>query len=294
MQALFGRRTVAAASGRKSTATQVAHQGVRCASPPILGHILLPFPDLVPCDTSSHPQLLAEPRDSLSNRGRRTMKPSGVEQCCFNLQRYVSHVRCARSRVLHEPPAADFLFSFSWPSIARLPTENRCQPDVQRTPTRATTNLRLSTKHASQQATESPLRAEERDAECETRIWAQVPRVSEEILVGSARGSSAMPKSMEGGRDRKATVQSVDCQFPKSIHHSCMFAEEVDSGGASALPSTFHAAAQLIRTGKLHRRPHFDKGLGQGKTSKSKGITDTEQARSMGFAVNFAEFQTTH
>lgn len=93
------------------------------------GHILLLFPDLVPCDTSSHPQLFAELRVSLSNIGRRTMRPSGVEQRCFTLQRYVSHVRRARLRVLHEPPTAGFFFLFS-PGIARLPTGKRRQPDV--------------------------------------------------------------------------------------------------------------------------------------------------------------------
>lgn len=200
MQALFGRRTVAAASGRKSTATQVAHQGVRCASPPILGHILLPFPDLVPCDTSSHPQLLAEPRGSLSNRGRRTMKPSGVEQCCFNLQRYVSHVRSARSRVLHEPPAADFLFCFLGPaSRGYRPKTGASQMSNGLQPGHPGHNrleaINKTSKPASQQATESPFRTEKRDAECETRIWAQVPRVSEEILVGSARGSSRRCRS---------------------------------------------------------------------------------------------------
>jgi hypothetical protein len=59
MQGWIGCRTGAAAGGRQSTATQRAPQGMGCTSAPIPGHILLAFPDLVPCDTSSRASLPA-------------------------------------------------------------------------------------------------------------------------------------------------------------------------------------------------------------------------------------------
>ncbi len=99
LHGLIGCRTGAAAGGAQIGCDTGTPQSVRCACSPILGHILLLFPDLVPCDTSSRaarlPQLLAEPMLPLSNAGRRTMGPSGVEQHCFTSQPSVS--RHARS-----------------------------------------------------------------------------------------------------------------------------------------------------------------------------------------------------
>lgn len=106
MQALIGCRTVAAAAGAQIDCDTESASGRARHIPPVLGHILLPFPDLVACDTSSRPRprFFAEPRVSLSNVGRRTMGLFEVEQRCFTPFNLLSVVASgARCRLLHEP-----------------------------------------------------------------------------------------------------------------------------------------------------------------------------------------------